>query len=171
MEGIAKAKATLHPVAGCKLIQQKARYPAAHRLAANKQGQVWIELPLQLHLLAEGLLRYPIEHTRFSKPLPGDSWWHHPKAPHLLKPGPADSSHPYPVELDLPSWTVAADIDLRSWLFAFGGGIRIESPDALKQELVDRCREAIEANGSRQPSSEPAEPALRSSFSNRLRND
>ena len=58
-------------------------------------------------------------------PLPGDSWWHHPKAPHLLEPGPTDSSHPYPVELDLPPWTVAADIDLRSWLFAFGGGIRI----------------------------------------------
>jgi hypothetical protein len=42
---------------------------------------------------------------------------------------------------------VAADIDLRSWLFAFGGGIRIESPDALRQELVERCRQAIEANG------------------------
>jgi hypothetical protein len=42
---------------------------------------------------------------------------------------------------------VAADIDLRSWLFAFGGGIRIESPDVLRQELVDRCREAMEANG------------------------
>ena len=61
------------------------------------------------------------------------------------------------MELDLPSWTVAADIDLRSWLFAFGGGIRIESPDALRQELVDRCREAIRANGSQQPSSEPAD--------------
>jgi len=47
------------------------------------------------------------------------------------------------VELDLPSWTVAVDIDLRSWLFAFGGGIRTESPDALRQELVDRCRELI----------------------------
>jgi hypothetical protein len=42
---------------------------------------------------------------------------------------------------------VAADIDLRSWLFAFGGGIRIESPDALRQELVQRCREGMEANG------------------------
>jgi hypothetical protein len=52
------------------------------------------------------------------------------------------------VELDLPPWTVAADIDLRSWLFAFGGGIRIESPDALRQELVERCRQAIEANPS-----------------------
>ncbi len=127
--------------------------------------------PWAFAFIREGLQRYPIEHTRFSKPLPGDSWWHHPKAPHLLEPGPADSSHPYPVELDLPPWTVAADIDLRSWLFAFGGGIRIESPDALRQELVDRCREAIEANGSRQPSSEPAEQALRSSFSNRLRSD
>jgi hypothetical protein len=48
------------------------------------------------------------------------------------------------VELDLPSWKVAADIDLRSsWLFAFGSGIRTESPDALRQELVDRCRESI----------------------------
>jgi hypothetical protein len=75
------------------------------------------------------------------------------------------------VELSLPSWTAAADIDLRSWLFAFGGGIRTESPDALRQELVDRCRESIGGNGGRQPSSEPAEPALRSSFSNRLRSD
>jgi len=41
---------------------------------------------------------------------------------------------------------VAADIDLRSWLFAFGGGIRIESPEALRQELLQRCRETIEAN-------------------------
>ena len=89
----------------------------------------------------------------------------------MLEPGNLSDSHPYPVELDLPPWTVAADIDLRSWLFAFGGGIRIESPDVLRQELVDRCRETIEANGSRQPSSEPAEQTLRTSFSNRLRND
>jgi hypothetical protein len=37
------------------------------------------------------------------------------------------------VELDLPPWTVAAEIELISWLFAFEGGIRIESPDALRQ--------------------------------------
>ncbi len=42
----------------------------------------------------EGLHRYLIEHTRLSLPLPGDTWWHQ-------------------VDLDLPSWTVAADIDLR----------------------------------------------------------
>ncbi|WP_255018231.1 AAA family ATPase [Cyanobium sp. WKJ7-Wakatipu] len=144
--------------------------------SAQRRSQALVTLrfccaPWAFAFIREGLQRYPIEHTRFSKPLPGDSWWHHPKAPHVLEPGSPSNSHPYPVELDLPSWTVAADIDLRSWLFAFGGGIRIECPDALRQELVDRCREAIGVNGGRQPSSEPAEQALRSSFSNRLRSD
>ncbi len=113
--------------------------------------------------------RYPIEHTRFSKPLPNDSWWHHPKAPHVLEPGAADASHPYSVELDLPPWTVAADIDLRSWLFAFGGGIRIEQPDALRQELLQRCQEAIAANGGpASPASAAGQPSQRTAFANRL---
>jgi predicted kinase len=100
--------------------------------------------------IREGLNRYPIEHTRFSKPLPEDRWWYHPKAPHVLEPGSADSTHPYPVELDLPHWTVAFDIDLRSWLFAFGGGIRIEQPDSLRKELLQRCEEAIAVNEQQQ---------------------
>ncbi len=121
--------------------------------SAQRRSQALVTLrfccaPWAFAFIREGLQRYPIEHTRFSKPLPGDRWWHHPKAPHVLEPGAADASHPYPVELDLPPWTVAADIDLRGWLFAFGGGIRIESPQALRQELVDRCREALEANTS-----------------------
>ena len=129
--------------------------------------------PWAFAFIREGLQRYPIEHTRFSKPLPGDSWWHHPKAPHVLAPGPAGSSHPYPVELDLPPWTVAADIDLRSWLFAFGGGIRIESPEALRQELLQRCREALEANGDQAPppAAPPAEEPARRFFPSRLRRD
>ena len=84
--------------------------------------------------IREGLQRYPIEHTRFSRPLPGDHWWHHPNAPHVLEPGSPADSHPYPVELDLPPWTVAADIDLRTWLLGFGAGIRIESPVEFRQE-------------------------------------
>jgi len=127
--------------------------------SAQRRCQVLVTLrfccaPWAFAFIREGLQRYPIEHTRFSTPLPGDSWWHHPKAPHVLEPGPAGSSHPYPVELDLPPWTVAADIDLRSWLFAFGGGIRIERPNALREELLQRCREAIEANC--QPECPPA---------------
>ena len=84
--------------------------------------------------IREGLQRYPLEHTRFSRPLPDDTWWHHPKAPHVLQAGPASDTHPYPVELDLPSWTVERDVDLRNWLFGFGDGLKIEAPEALRQE-------------------------------------
>lgn len=128
--------------------------------------------PWAFAFIREGLQRYPIEHTRFSRPLPGDSWWHHPKAPHVLEPGPADASHPYPVELDLPPWTVAADIDLRSWLFAFGGGIRIEQPDVLRQELLLRCQEAMAANGGQpSPSATADQPSQRTDFANRRHKD
>lgn len=94
--------------------------------------------------IREGLQRYPIEHTRFSKPLPGEHWWHHPKAPHVLKPGSPSDTHPYPVELDLPVWTVERDIDLRNWLFGFGAGIRIESPEALRDEHRQKLQNALE---------------------------
>jgi hypothetical protein len=93
--------------------------------------------------IREGLQRYPIEHIRFSKPLPGDSWWHHPKAPHGLQPGSPADTHPYPVELDLPCWTVEADVDLRNWLFGFGAGIRIDSPLDLRHEHRRRLEEAL----------------------------
>ena len=145
---------------------------SAQRRIQSLQTMRFCCAPWAFAFIREGLQRYPIEHIRFSKPLPGDSWWHHPKAPHVLEPGPADSSHPYPVELDLPPWTVAADIDLRSWLFSFGGGIRIESPEVLRQELVQRCQQALEANGEQgAPSQPPApEPAARF-FPSRLSRD
>ena len=145
--------------------------------SAQRRSQALVTLrfccsPWAFAFIREGLQRYPIEHTRFSRPLPGDSWWHHPKAPHVLEPGPADASHPYPVELDLPPWTVATDIDLRSWLFAFGGGIRIEQPDVLRQELLQRCQEAMAANGGQpSPSATADQPSQRTDFANRLHKD
>ena len=84
--------------------------------------------------IREGLQKFPIERTRYSQPLPNDTWWHHPKAPHVLPPGPASDPHPYLVELDLPVWTVERDVDLRNWLFGFGAGIRLEAPTALAAE-------------------------------------
>jgi hypothetical protein len=93
--------------------------------------------------IREGLQRYPIEHTRFSKPLAGEHWWHHPNAPHVLEPGSPSDTHPYPVELDLPPWTVERDIDLRNWLFGFGAGIRIEAPGELRQEHQERLQAAL----------------------------
>ncbi|MFM7085526.1 MAG: AAA family ATPase [Cyanobium sp.] len=103
--------------------------------------------PWAFAFLREGLQRYPIEHSRFSRPRAGDTWWHHRRAPHTLDPNPEGDSHPYPVELDLPLWTLAEDVDLRTWLFAFAGGIRIESPDALRQELIQRCHDSLRVHG------------------------
>ena len=53
------------------------------------------------------------------------------------------SERPYPVELDLPPWTVERNIDLRNWLFGFGAGIRFESPSELRQEHQERLQAAL----------------------------
>jgi hypothetical protein len=150
---VARLDRLLHHSGGIYFGSDPEQQLAVASPSAQRRSQALVTLrfrctPWAFAFIREGLQRYPIEHTRFSAPLPTDSWWHHPRAPHVLDPGPAAASHPYPVEIDLPPWTMAADIDLRSWLFAFGGGIRIESPDGLRQELVDRCRQAIEANRS-----------------------
>jgi len=108
--------------------------------------------------LREGTGRYPLEQTRYSRPRPDDSWWHHPRAPHCLAPNPSGDSHPYPVEFDLPSWTIASDIDLRRWLFSFGGGIRIEQPAELRQELLQRCHDTLAAHGEVLPATDPEPP-------------
>ncbi len=116
---INRLKRLLHHSGGIYFGSDLEQQLAVASSSAQRRSQALVTLrfccsPWAFAFIREGLQRYPIEHTRFSKPLPGDSWWHHPKAPHVLEPGPADASHPYPVELDLPPWTVAADIDLRS---------------------------------------------------------
>jgi predicted kinase len=93
--------------------------------------------------IREAPQRFPIEHTRYSRPRPSDNWWHHPRAPHVLAPNPEGDSHPYPVEIDLPLWTVQEDVDLRTALFGFGAGLRFESPESLRQEHRRHCREAL----------------------------
>ena len=171
---ITRLERLLHHSGGIYFGSDLAQQLAIASPSAQRRGQALVTLrfccaPWAFAFIREGLQRYPIEHTRFSKPLPGDSWWHHPKAPHVLEPGQPEASHPYPVELDLPPWTVAADVDLRSWLFAFGSGIRIESPQALRQELLDRCREALEANGEQGTAATPPRAAVTDGFVNRLR--
>ena len=42
---------------------------------------------------------------------------------------------------------MASDIDLRTWLFAFGAGIHIDSPEALR----DEHRQKLEALALYQP--------------------
>jgi predicted kinase len=121
--------------------------PSAQARASQLETLRFCCTPWAFAFLREGAGRYLLAQTRFSRPLPQDRWWHHPRAPHVLQPNASGDSHPYPVELDLPRWTVAADIDLRNWLFGFGGGIRIEQPAALRQELIKRCRDTLAVHG------------------------
>ena len=125
--------------------------PSGRGRASVLQTLRFSATPWAFAFLREGMGRYPRDQVRFSKPLPGETWWHHPKAAHVLEPHAASDSHPYPVELDLPSWTLAADIDLRTWLYGFGEGIRIEQPIALRQELLQRCRAMLQVHGDPAP--------------------
>ena len=83
-------------------------------------------------LIREEPHRFPTEQTRYSQQLPGLAPW---EASNLdtLTPNPPEDSHPYPVEIRLPRWTVESDWDLKAWLFRFGAGIRIEQPTALRE--------------------------------------
>jgi hypothetical protein len=88
--------------------------------------------PQVFGLIREEPRRFAVEHTAYAKPIPGL-----PK----LEPSPLDvlesnsvkDSHPYPVEILLPHWTVHEDWDLRSWLFRWGAGVRIETPLQLRE--------------------------------------
>jgi len=84
-------------------------------------------------LLREEVRRFPAAAVRLSRPLPGDGVLSPLGEQAELLPC-SRSSHPYPVEIDLPLWTLERDSDLRRWLYALGGGVRIESPLSLQRE-------------------------------------
>ena len=145
---------------------------------ARTQGLVTLRFSCEgwaFAFIRESVLRFPIEHTRFSRPLPGDNWWRHPKAPHVLKPNTAGDSHPYPVELDLPPWTVQRDVDLRTWLLGFAGGVRIEAPEAMREEHQAKARTILAAYGLpeevNQAGTKGEEEAVVTYFPNRFRRD
>ena len=94
-------------------------------------------------LIREEPHRFPPEHFTYSRPViseadckpgPGDN----------LAPNPAGDSHPYPVEIRLPRWTLQHDWDLRTWLFRWGAGIRIEQPESLRQQQLQQARAVVD---------------------------
>jgi len=94
--------------------------------------------------LREGVNRFPFECTRFSKPLPSDTWIHRNNINATLEPIEGDR-HPYPVEFDLPGWTIGTglkdgDVDLKRWLFGFDDGIVIEEPKAFLERRLWSAR-------------------------------
>ena len=88
--------------------------------------------PQVFGLIREEPRRFAVEHTAYSKPIPGLLKLD-PSPLVVLEPNSAQDSHPYPVEILLPHWTVHEDWDLRSWLFRWGAGVRIETPLQLRE--------------------------------------
>jgi hypothetical protein len=83
--------------------------------------------PQVFQLIREEPHRFPPEHTAHTS----------------LPPNPAGDSHPHPVEIRLPSWTIQHDWDLRNWLFRWGAGIRIEQPLDLRELQLQQAREVV----------------------------
>jgi hypothetical protein len=95
-------------------------------------------------LLREEVRRFPAAAVRLSRPLPGDGVLIPLGEQAELLPC-SRSIHPYPVEIDLPLWTLERDPDLRRWLYALGGGVRIESPLSLQREHRHWLQSALAA--------------------------
>ena len=89
--------------------------------------------PAIFTFIREGNNRFPKKQMKVSGPLVSDIW--QPNQFSQLQP--VEGSHPYPVELILPCWTVERDIDFRRWLFGFADGVRIEEPAELRERHLD----------------------------------
>ncbi len=102
--------------------------------------------PAVFRLIREEPRRFAPEHTAYARPRPGDGLG--PAGPRdSLEPNPPADSHPYPVEIRLPRWTLLEDWDLRNWLFRWGAGIRIEQPSELRQQQLQQAREVLALYG------------------------
>ena len=51
------------------------------------------------------------------------------------------------MELLLPRWTVQDDWDLRTWLFRWGAGVRIEQPLALREHHLQQAQGVVDFYG------------------------
>jgi predicted kinase len=78
--------------------------------------------------------------------------WVHPALSQVLAPNASGDSHPHPLEIDLPPWILARGMALRRWLFSHGSALRIEAPEALRQEQQGQALEVL-ALGQRRPGS------------------
>lgn len=117
-----------------ELCQDDRELARAQLVTVRFSCKPWVYL-----FLREGLQRYPLAQMRLSRPLPGDKWRQQAAAPFVLAPIKG-AEHPYPVEIDLPRWTVDRDVDFRRWLFGYGEGIKLESPVALAEEHGNKAK-------------------------------
>ena len=88
--------------------------------------------------MREGLQRYPSNQIRISKPDPKDSWKPISQSLKFFSlERIADNLFPYPIEIDIPNWTLKKDIDFKRWILGFRESILIESPENLVEEVKE----------------------------------
>lgn len=110
-------------------------------LSHPQEGDTQLELALLRFRCSPGVMadvrrdldRFDPAAVRLAAALPTDSWGRPERGSRGLHAGD-DPRHPYPVEVDLPSWIVAGDGELRRWLFSYGPAIRLEEPTELVAE-------------------------------------
>ena len=110
--------------------------------------------------IREGQLPLPLEQIRVERETIASAQqpagngtgqgWTHPDLAQVLPPNPPGDSHPHPVEIDLPPWILTRGVELRHWLFSHGSTIRIEAPEALRQEQQGQALEVL-ALGQQRP--------------------
>lgn len=68
------------------------------------------------------------------------------------KPCSADTSYPYPVELDVPQWTAEWDVDFRRWLGGYGEGLMIKiEKRSVAERIPTKLRHLIWLPNTSQP--------------------
>jgi predicted kinase len=130
--------------------------PEQERALAAGRWLVRLRLRCSAAVLAavrRDLDRFPTAAVRLAAALPGDSWGRPEQGSSGLRAS-SDEPLPYPIELDLPSWVVAADACLRQWLFSYGAELRIDAPAELAAEHRQWLRKALAVY----PAAEPAAP-------------
>ena len=94
--------------------------------AAIRQGQ----LPCSLDQIR---LERPAKQAKPTAAAQGTTAdWVHPELARVLTPNPSGDSHPHPLEIDLPPWILAR-----------GSALRIEAPEALRQEQQGQALEML----------------------------
>ena len=103
--------------------------------------------------IRQGQLPFPLDQIRLERPaLPTEpaselqgttAAWVHPALSQVLAPNASGDSHPHPLEIDLPPWIRARGVALRRWLFSHGSALRIEAPEALRQEQQGQALEML----------------------------
>jgi len=78
--------------------------------------------------------------------------WVHPALSQVLAPNVRGDSHLDPLEIDLPPSILARGMALSRWLFSHGSVLRIEAPEALRQEQQGQELKVL-ALGQRRPDS------------------